>query len=223
MKKAVIIFSGGLDSMCTAAYLKPNYELYGISYLYGQRANKEIQIAKKFAKKLLRQHRIVDISFMREIYGKSNVLTDSKRKLPKEFQYSIVVPIRNAIFLSVATAWAFTINASLVAYGAHAGDKFYPDCRPNFANKLESALNEGEIDGIKSGLRQPVEIWSPYKSKFSKSTLLKSGYKMLDKSIFDTWSCYESRKIHCGKCESCVNRKRAFVSAGVTDLTLYQN
>lgn len=223
MKKAVIIFSGGIDSMCTAAYLQPNYELYGISYLYGQRANKEIQVAKKFAKKLLKQHRIVDISFMREIYGKTNVLTGSKRKLPKEFQYSIVVPIRNAIFLSVATAWAFTINASLVAYGAHTGDRPYPDCRPKFANKLESALNEGEIDGIKNGLHKPVEIWSPYKSKFSKSTLLRSGYKTLDKSIFDTWSCYESGKIHCGKCESCMNRKCAFVSAGVTDLTLYQN
>ncbi len=221
-KKAVVIFSGGLDSLCTAAYLKSKYDLYGISYLYGQRANKEIKIAKRFARKLLNQHKIVDINFMREIYAKSNVLTDSKKKLPREFDYSIVVPIRNAIFLSIATAWAYTINASLVAYGAHTGDRSYPDCRPKFAKKLQDALNEGEADGIQKGLRRPIEIWSPYKNRLSKSELLKTGYMKLGRSVFDAWSCYASGRNHCGKCESCNNRRDAFESAKITDLTKYQ-
>ncbi|AFS83753.1 7-cyano-7-deazaguanine synthase [Candidatus Nitrosopumilus sediminis] len=222
MKKAVIVFSGGVDSVCAVSYLKSKYELYGITFSYGQKANSEIVAAKSFAKKLgLKQHKIIDIGFMKDLYGNSNVLTSSKRKIPSKFEYSIVVPIRNAVFLSISSAWAFTLNASLVAYGAHTGDKHYPDCRPNFAKKLEVAFNQGEIDGIESKLRKKIEIWSPYRQGLSKSDLLKSGMKVLGNSIFKTWSCYSSKKYHCGVCESCNNRKNAFTKAGITDKTKY--
>ncbi|PIN96848.1 MAG: 7-cyano-7-deazaguanine synthase, partial [Nitrosopumilus sp. CG10_big_fil_rev_8_21_14_0_10_33_7] len=83
MKKAVIVFSGGIDSVCVASYLKPRYELYGVTFSYGQKANREIIAAKIFAKKFgLKQHKIIDIGFMKELYGDSNVLTSSKRKIP---------------------------------------------------------------------------------------------------------------------------------------------
>ena len=222
MKKAVIVFSGGVDSVCAISYLKPKYELYGITFSYGQKANSEIAAAKSFAKKLrLKQHKIIDIGFMKDLYGDSNVLTSSKRKIPSKFEYSIVVPIRNAVFLSIASAWAFTLDATLVAYGAHTEDKHYPDCRPNFAKKLESAFNQGEIDGIKSKLRKNIEIWSPYRMGLSKGDLLKSGIKVLGDSIFKTWSCYSNKKYHCGICESCNNRKIAFKKAGIVDKTKY--
>ncbi|MDC4217920.1 MAG: 7-cyano-7-deazaguanine synthase, partial [Candidatus Nitrosopumilus limneticus] len=163
MKKAVIVFSGGVDSVCAVSFLKSKYELYGITFSYGQKANMEIKASRSFAKKLgLKEHKVIDIGFMKNLYGDSNVLTSSKRKIPTKFEYSIVVPIRNAVFLSVASAWAFTLNASLVAYGAHTGDINYPDCRPKFAKKLENAFNEGEIDGINSKIRKNIEIWSPY-------------------------------------------------------------
>ena len=81
MKKAVVVFSGGIDSVSACAYLKTKYELYGISFLYGQKANQEIKKAKKFAKILrLKEHKIVDINFMKELYGNTNVLTTSKKK-----------------------------------------------------------------------------------------------------------------------------------------------
>ncbi|MBT3924762.1 MAG: 7-cyano-7-deazaguanine synthase [Nitrosopumilus sp.] len=222
MKKAVIVFSGGVDSVCAVSYLKSKYELYGITFSYGQKASMEIAAAKSFAKKLgLKEHKIIDIGFMKNLYGNSNVLTSSKRKIPTKFEYSIVVPIRNAVFLSIASAWAFTLNASLVAYGAHTGDTNYPDCRPKFAKKLENAFNEGEIDGINSKLRKSIEIWSPYRKGLSKSDLLKTGIKNLGDSIFKTWSCYSNKKYHCGLCESCNNRKIAFKEAKIKDKTKY--
>ena len=222
MKKAVVVFSGGIDSISACAYLKRKYDLYGISFLYGQKANREIKKAKSFAKILgLKDHKIVDINFMKELYGDTNALTSSKKKIPSKFNYSIVVPIRNGIFLSVAAAWAFSLNASLVVYGAHSGDKNYPDCRPAFSKKIESAFNHGEIDGIKSGTRKRIEIWTPYKAGLSKSELLKKGYDVLGNSIFNTWSCYQDGKMQCGKCESCNNRKTAFVKAGIEDKTPY--
>lgn len=224
MKKAVIIFSGGLDSVCTCAYLKSKYDLYGISFSYGQRANQEIKSAKRFTKDLgLKKHKIVDIGFMRELYAGTNVLTDSKTRLPEKFEYSIVVPIRNAVFLSIATAWAFSLKASLVAFGAHKGDKNYPDCRPSFSKKIESAFNEGESDGIKTGIRNSVKIWSPYGQNLTKSDMIKKGYRVLGDSIFKTWSCYANKKFHCGICESCNNRKLAFVKARILDKTRYLN
>ena len=224
MKKAVLIFSGGLDSVCTAIYLQSKYELYGITFSYGQKANQEIIMAKRFAKILnLRDHKIVNIEFMKELYARTNALTNSKIDIPEKFDYTIVVPIRNAVFLSIASAWAFTIGATLVAYGAHKGDKRYPDCRPDFSKKLEEAFNSGEMDGIRLGLRKKITVWSPYISGFSKSDLLKIGYKKLGNKIFNTWSCYSNTKIHCGRCESCNNRKSAFSKSRVNDKTVYKD
>ena len=222
MKKAVILFSGGIDSVCVVSYLKSKYDLYGISFSYGQKANREIIAAKTFAKKLgLKQHKIVDIGFMKDLYGKTNVLTSTTRPIPQKFNYSIVVPIRNAVFLSIASAWAFTLNASLVAYGAHRGDVFYPDCRPSFSKKMELALNQGEIDGIKNGIRKKLRIWTPFNESLSKSELLKRGHEIVGDLLFRTWSCYSNTKLHCGRCESCNNRKAAFVKAKILDKTRY--
>ena len=160
---------------------------------------------------------------MKNLYGESNVLTSTKKKMPEKFNYSIVVPIRNAVFLSIASAWAFTLNAELVAYGAQKGDTQYPDCRPEFSRKLAAALNQGEIDGIKKKIRQNIKIWSPYSEGISKSDLIKTGHKVLGNEIFKTWSCYLNLKSQCGKCESCHNRKNAFIKAKISDITKYSN
>lgn len=223
MKKAVVILSGGLDSLCLGSYLGTKYDLYGITFSYGQRASQELNAAKLVGRLLkLKEHKIVKIDFMKSLYGKSNALTSSDKEIPEDFNYTIVVPIRNAIFLTIASAWAFSLNASLVAYGAHTGDKRYPDCRPAFSKKIESALNQGEIDGIDLGLRKKISIWTPYIAGLSKSDLIKAGYKKFGNRIFKTWSCYSSTKIHCGRCESCNNRKAAFLQAKIIDKTRYR-
>ncbi|HJU13529.1 MAG TPA: 7-cyano-7-deazaguanine synthase [Candidatus Nitrosotalea sp.] len=220
--KAVVVFSGGMDSVCTAAYLKKRYDIYGITFSYGQKAGQELRAARHFAKVLkFRDHRVVDIDFMKSLYEKTNALTSPGMAIPSKFDYSIVVPIRNAVFLSIASAWAFSKNANLVAYGAHRDDQRYPDCRPRFSKMLADALNEGEIDGIRKGLRQRVRIWSPFIGKMSKSSLLRIGHNVLGDEIFKTWSCYSNSKVHCGRCESCNNRKLAFEEAGMQDKTRY--
>lgn len=222
--KAIIVFSGGIDSVCTAAYLKRRYDLYGITFSYGQKASQEIQAAKYFSKVLkFHDHKIIDINFMKELYRNTNVLTNSNMKIPSEFDYSIVVPIRNAVFLAIASAWAFSKDATLVAYGAHKDDRRYPDCRPRFSRLLSMALNEGEIDGIRLGLRSRIKIWSPYMANLSKSNLLNIGQKLLGDKIFKTWSCYSHSNVQCGKCESCRNRKLAFHNAKLRDKTKYAN
>ena len=223
MKKAIIVFSGGLDSVCTAIHLQSRFDLYAITFSYGQKANQEITLAKYFAKILkLKEHKIVNIEFMKGLYEKSNVLTNSTMKIPSKFDYSVVVPIRNAVFLSIASAWAFSKNAQLVAYGAHKGDQRYPDCRPFFTRLIEQAFNEGEIDGIKEGLRKKIRVWTPFIAGLSKSDLLKIGYRRLGDEIFKTWSCYADTKIHCGRCESCNNRKAAFLNSRINDKTKYR-
>ena len=223
MKKAIIIFSGGLDSVCTTIHLQSRFELYAITFSYGQKANQEITLAKYFAKILkLKEHKIVNIGFMKGLYEKTNALTNSTMKIPSKFDYSVVVPIRNAVFLSVASAWAFSKNAQLVAYGAHKGDQRYPDCRPSFSRLIEQAFNEGEIDGIKDGLRKKIRVWTPFIGGLSKSDLLKIGYRRLGDEIFKTWSCYADTKIHCGRCESCNNRKAAFLNSRINDKTKYR-
>ena len=220
--KAIIVFSGGIDSVCTAAYLQRRYDLYGITFSYGQKADQEIQVARYFSKILkFHDHKIINIEFMKELYQKSNALTYSKMRIPSEFDYSVVVPIRNAVFLSIASAWAFSKDAKLVAYGAHKDDQRYPDCRPRFSRLLTHALNEGEIDGIRLGLRKKIRIWSPFMGNLSKSNLLNIGHKLLGDKIFKTWSCYSHSKVQCGKCESCKNRKMAFRHAKITDRTRY--
>ncbi len=202
-----------------------------LTFVYGQRARYEIQAAKRFARILNTvDHRIIDIAFMKEIYGRTNALTDATQNLPEHFDYSIVVPLRNAVFITIATAWAMSIGAQLVAYGAHIGDKQYPDCRPTFIKSITRTLNLAEADGIRLGIRRKITVWSPAVNGIDKSELLSKGYRILGDKIFDTWSCYSDgvkakgkNRIHCGKCESCINRKIAISKVSIEDKTSYAN
>jgi 7-cyano-7-deazaguanine synthase len=227
----VCIVSGGLDSVCYAASLAANdgYDLYLLTFAYGQRAQREIERSRYFANMLnAKDHKVADMDFMKSLYNNSNALTDSRQELSQEFSQSLVVPIRNAVFLTIAAAWAMSINAKVVAYGAHTGDSLhYPDCRPAFVSAMREALNTAESDSILSGLRQQIMILSPAVMGLDKSTLARTGYNILGDKIFHTWSCYsdgikvDGDYFHCGRCESCINRKNAFTNAQIEDKTEY--
>jgi 7-cyano-7-deazaguanine synthase len=231
----VCIVSGGLDSVCTAAYMvkEKKHQTYMVTFMYGQRATtREVEQAKHFAKLLaVVEHQVIDVSFMKQLYGKTNSLTDATLDLAKNFDYSVVVPVRNAIFITIAAAWAMSIQAKIITYGAHADDINYPDCRPKFIKSMASTLNLAEEDGITLGLRKKITIWSPILEGINKINLLKTGYRILGDEIFRTWSCYsagvlgikEGSVLHCGVCESCINRKVAINKAGIKDKTDYAN
>jgi len=231
-KKAVCIVSGGLDSICAATYITriKKFELYVINFAYGQRATNESSVAEGFANMLgAKDYQFVDIGFMKNFYRGNNVLTEDMADLPSTFRPSIIVPIRNAIFITISTAWALSIGAKMVCFGAHLGDRNYPDCRPSFVRSISRSLNLADSDSIKEKSRQKVSVWCPAISGIDKAGLLKIGHQFLGNTIFNTWSCYsngvtrkgETQSRQCGICESCLNRKKAFKRAGIEDRTLY--
>jgi 7-cyano-7-deazaguanine synthase len=223
--KTVVIVSGGLDSCGVASYWKQKgSELYLLSFNYGQRASREIERAVEIGKLIgANRHKVLDISFMKDLYGASNVLTDKTLEMPSHFQSNIIVPIRNAVFLTIATAYAFSIGAPTVAYGAHLTDAPYPDCRPEFAHSLASALNLGDSDAIAAKIHEKISIWSPAIEGLTKSEMLGISYGLLGENLFRTWSCYLDGETQCGRCESCRNRRIAFEKAGIKDLTKYSD
>lgn len=216
MARVVCILSGGIDSSSTVAILKQRgYEIYALTYDYGQRAKREIMAARTVAKWAgVKEHRIIDISFMKSLYGGSNVLTDTADPLPSQFDPSLIVPFRNGVLLSIAAAYASAIGADVVAYGAHKTDLPYPDCTPEFLDLFEKAVNSG------LGGYDTLTFWSPAKEGMAKPQLIKRGHE-LGVPIFATWSCYGSGAKQCGKCESCINRKKALETAGIKDMTEY--
>ncbi|MGI0079439.1 MAG: 7-cyano-7-deazaguanine synthase [Nitrososphaerales archaeon] len=222
-KSAVVIVSGGLDSSGVASYWKKEgYVLRLMTFDYGQRARPEIKRALELGKELGAEvHKVIDISFMKELYGTTNVLTDETAEMPSRFQSNIIVPLRNGVFLTIAAAYAFSTKAEVLAYGAHLSDLSYPDCRPEFAKLLGSALNLGDIDAIDAKAHPAIRLWSPATEGLTKDQMLKISHAVQGNLVYRTWSCYLDGEKQCGRCESCNNRKKAFQVAGIPDLTEY--
>jgi 7-cyano-7-deazaguanine synthase len=214
-KKCVIVLSGGPDSATVAYWAKAQgYQIYPITFNYGQIARKETEAAKKIAEKLGTTTKIIDLSALKEIFRGITSLCNTDIPLTSEFSAPIIVPFRNAIFLSVAVAYAVAVGADKIFYGAQGSDEpFYPDCRHEFYEAFEKAAHLGTCEEI--------TIKAPF-SGGRKSDLIREGAK-LGVPFEVTWSCYRGGAKHCGKCESCVNRNKAFQDAGVADPTKYED
>jgi len=214
LKKAVIVLSGGPDSATVAFWAKAQgYNIYPITFNYGQIAMKETEAAQKIAQKLGSKTKIIDLSALKDIFNNATSLINRDIPLTGEFSEPIIVPFRNAIFLSTAVAYAITLGADKIFYGAQGSDElFYPDCRREFYEAFEKAARLGTC--------KEIRIEAPFSGN-KKSELIKEGAKL--GVPFDlTWSCYLDGALHCGKCESCVNRKKSFKDVSITDPTIYK-
>jgi len=226
-KKVVILSSGGLDSTTVMAIAKSeNYEIYSLSFQYGQRHYHELKAAKKVAKIIgVKKHLVIKLDFS-EIGG--SALT-TKIDVPKGRdldQLEQVIPItyvpaRNTIFLSYALAWAEVLKADSIFIGVNAIDySGYPDCRPEFIKAFEIMANLATKAGVEGSTK--VKIITPLIS-LTKAEIIKKGVELgVDYGV--THSCYDpsSKGFACGSCDSCLLRKKGFEEACVLDPTLYQ-
>jgi len=222
-EKAVIIFSGGLDStvLCykTAA---DNFDVHALAILYGQRHSREIESAIKIAGLLGIKHKVIDLSSINELL-QGSALTDSSVDVPEVPETtehfatlkSTIVPNRNAIFLSIAIGYSGSIKANNVFFGAHHSDRgVYPDCRKEFIDAFEAAERLANDNPA-------LNISAPF-VEMDKSEIVMLGDK-LGVPFEHTWTCYVGGKLHCGVCSACNERKRAFNEAGVKDPTEYKS
>jgi 7-cyano-7-deazaguanine synthase len=213
VEKCVVVISGGVDSSTVAYWVKDKgFDIYAITYRYGQIAEKEVKHAAKIADSLEIPIKIIDISSLKDIFTGVTSLCDENIKMTSSFSEPIIVPFRNAILLSIAVSYAVSLGATKVFYGAQGSDEsFYPDCRRVFFKSFEKTSRLGT--GV------DVMIEAPF-SSLSKSEVIKLGTK-LGVPYQYTWSCYLSGEKHCGECESCINRIEAFEKAGIRDSMEY--
>jgi 7-cyano-7-deazaguanine synthase len=218
-KGYVVLLSGGLDSSVLAFCLtRAGLNIKALTIDYGQRHAKEQVAAKEVAAVLGIEHRIVSLGELRPILGDGSSLLNQDIAVPEghyedDSMKSTVVPNRNMILLSIATAWSIASSLDGVAYAAHAGDHaIYPDCRPAFADAMNEAINL--CDYTSQELIRPFVF-------LTKADIVKLGAS-LGVPFEKTWSCYNGRAVHCGKCGTCTERIEAFELAGVPDATEYQ-
>lgn len=213
--KAICLVSGGVDSATSAAIARSQgYDLYLLSFDYGQLARRELESAKRLAKALgAKEHRIVDITFLKNLYGPGvTALLDKSMSMPEKFEPSVIVPFRNGIMLAIAAGYADSVKAEAIFYGPQGDDApFFPDCRKEFVSAMSKAISIGT--GSKLEIRNPL-------AEKSKAEVIKLAIKF-GVPLELTWSCYLNGKLQCGRCESCNNRKNAFKKAGIADPTKY--
>lgn len=217
MKDAVIIVSGGMDSI-TLLYDKKDEIALGVSFDYGSNHNaREIPFAELHCKRLNIPHITINLDFIHRYFRSS--LLEGDQAIPEgnydaENMKSTVVPFRNGIMLSIATGIAESNGLKRVMIANHSGDHtIYPDCRPEFIKAIDQATVAGTFAHIR--------VAAPY-TDISKADIARIG-KRLGINYAETWSCYKGGTRHCGKCGTCRERKEALKEAGIEDPTEYEN
>lgn len=220
--KAVVLLSGGIDSTTCVAMAVKDYGAENVKALclsYGQKHKKELESAHKVAKyygvQLVEEEvNCFQFSDCSLLVGREDIKHESYAEqlaeLGGEGTVDTYVPFRNGILLSIAAAYAYSIGADYVYYGAHADDaagSAYPDCTPEFVDSMNNA--------IFWGTGKKVKIVAPL-LMLNKAEVVKLGLK-LHAPYELTWSCYEGGEEPCGKCGTCIDRIKAFEVNGVVD------
>ena len=224
-EKAVVLLSGGLDSTtCCAVAVNEGYEVYALTFIYGQRHVVEVKQAEKVAAFFsINHHRIIDVQAT--VFSGSALSGLSGKDVPKGRDVDIpaeipetYVPARNILFLFYALAYCEKLGARTIFIGVNAVDySGYPDCRPEFIDLFRKMADVGTKTGIEKGF----DIRTPL-IDLSKADIIRLGIGLgVDYSI--THSCYDPDENGrpCGTCDSCSIRKKGFIDAGITDPTMY--
>ncbi|MBI3753511.1 MAG: 7-cyano-7-deazaguanine synthase QueC [Deltaproteobacteria bacterium] len=223
---AIVLVSGGMDSLVTAAIANLENEMAFLHLNYGQRTEaRELKAFNDIADFYgVKKRLVVDVKYLKEIGG--SALTDEKIAVPLQADNSAIlspqsaipityVPFRNAHLLSIAVSWAEVIGAKRIYIGAVEEDSSgYPDCREIFYKAFEKVMDAGTRPESK------IEIATPL-IRMKKSAIVKKGFE-LGAPFHLTWSCYKNNDIACGVCDSCRLRLKGFREAGIVDPIPYQ-
>jgi len=223
MNKAVILLSGGLDSVTTLAIAQSQgYQCHALSFDYGQRHRSELDAVKRILAQFTEvAHKVIHLD-LDQIGG--SALTDTDIAVPTHPSTGIpvtYVPARNTIFLSLALGWAEVLSAEAIFIGVNAVDySGYPDCRSEYIDCFQSLANLATKQAVEG---KTIKLETPL-IHLSKAEIIKKGTELgIDYGL--TVSCYaaDSKGRACGQCDSCRLRAAGFVDAGISDPTVYQS
>lgn len=223
--RAVVLLSGGLDSTTVLALARRDgYEVYALSFRYGQRHARELQAARRIAARYgVARHEIVEIDL--RPFGGSALTADIPVPKGRDVTHAADIPItyvpaRNTIFLSFALAYAEVSGAADIFIGVNALDySGYPDCRPEYISAFERLANLATRAGVEGSA--PIRIRTPL-IDLTKAQIVQLGLS-LGVDYAETTSCYDPRPegAACGECDACQLRLRGFEQAGTTDPAPY--
>lgn len=216
--KVCVLLSGGMDSVTVLYEALSSHEVAScLSFDYGSKHNaREIPFAEEHARQNGLAHHVVNLDFMDRLF--TSDLLQSGGVIPdghyaEESMKKTVVPFRNGIMLAIAAGHAESIGAEAVVIAAHSGDHaIYPDCREPFMQAMGAAMEQGTYAGIR--------LVRPFIA-LDKAAIARRGAE-LGVDYARTWSCYKGGGVHCGTCGTCVERREAFLLAGLPDPTVYE-
>lgn len=217
--KVCVLVSGGMDSVTALFQAHQEHDVVSsLSFDYGSKhAAREIPCAEANCARLGIPHRVIALPFINEVF--SSDLLQSGGDIPEghyaqENMKQTVVPFRNGIMLAIAAGYAESTGAEALVIAAHSGDHaIYPDCRSEFMNAMAEA--------IKFGTYAQIAILAPF-IHVDKAAIVRRGVE-LGVDYVQTYSCYKGAAKHCGRCGTCVERREAFLIAGVPDPTEYEH
>ena len=215
--KVVVLLSGGLDSVTALHDANHSHEVVAaLSFDYGAKHHaKELPMAAWQCNLLGIPHSIAPLGFIAgefrsDLLSSGGAIPDGHYE--EQSMKSTVVPFRNGIMLSIAAGFAESKGAEAVVIAAHSGDHaIYPDCRESFMEPMARAIRQGTY--------AQIELLRPFIT-VDKAAIVRRGVE-LGIDFSHTWSCYKGSEVHCGTCGTCVERREAFLMAGVADPTVY--